>query len=747
MEQKGILMMIWGKPQYGYMAHQLAMSLKFHSPSVPIHLITDHNAVGRLQTLRFFDDVQYIETPHDPAQAKIDLYDRLPFEHTLWMDADGLCLAPIDTVFDNLIADGESRPFRCFVHAYYNQHDANDMPLMVWARRETIWNHYGLSNHTLPATQSSLMYIRKSELSEKIYRTMQMNYANRIPLDQLKNKWGGGQPDELYLNVTLAQLGYDPACGSVIYFADDTTLKPRNIKNQYPILSLFGTAANVKPIFERFYDAEVNALNRHFGGGISYKWKNIKASKHANIRTVMQNKRQAFKGGFIRSEKLPTTLPDKHGKTYLFTSYFESGNEARQNELKTCLLNNLNNPEIDHVYCYSESDYIMSHHKLTPKFDGRPTYQDLIRWAHDIAKPEDIVIISNSDIYFDQTIRWPHGVNMHNIMIALSRWDQYPNGHKKLFAYEHSQDTWIFKGKPTIQGATYNFGLPGCDNRIAYDANAQGYKVINCAKDIITYHLHNTNHRSYTQADRLEGNYMPVYITSIRDLGNNKLLIKQPGKVGDIICVLPIAKWYADKGYAVDWLAPGEYAPMFRHIDYCRRVDTAKDIDYGRVIDLSFGLDARSVNHAEWLRRRDRGQSFVEFKYELSGVPISELRKLQYRRNYEKEQALYDKLEKHSYILCHLHSAYGTPVSIADGRTDDCVHFQPVQDYTIFDWREVIEKATEIHCIDSSLCNFVDAVNPDCRKYYYITDRVPMAGDRTILQTEWTTINKLEYVV
>lgn len=716
MESKGYVFYIWKKPEYGMMAYQFAMSMKYHAPSVPIHLITDHAAVSRLRNLSFFDTIHYVETPTDPAQAKIDMYDLLPFDHNVFLDADGLCVSEMESTLDNFI-NGD-KPFSCFVHAYYNQNDPVDMPLMVWATRDTIWNHYNLSDHTLPACQSSMLYIRKGPVCDEIYSRMAANYANRIPLENLKNKWGGGQPDELYLDVTLAEMRYDPVCPNVIYFADNRTLTPHQIKHQYKILSLFGTAQNVTPVFERFYNGEIQQISRQLNAGITYEWKNLKSSKHANQRQV-QHKRAAFKGNFIRSEKI-TPAQVKQGRTLLFTSYFDSGNPARDRELNTCLVNNLNSPHIDHVYVYSESNNLPTHTKLTPQYNGRPTYQNLIDWANDIADPTDVVVIANSDIYFDETLNWAHNVNMGSTLIALSRWDVAPNGTKRLFAYEHSQDTWIFKGKIRIEGADYFMGLPGCDNKIAHDADHQGYRVVNTAKDIITYHLHNTNVRSYTQENRLDPPYLPVFITSIRELKSNKVLIQQPGKVGDILICLPIAKHYADRGYTVEWECPQEYHSLFNYTSYVTPVPV-KSGEYSKTIDISFGLNRQSSTNIAWAKHKRTGQSFVTLKYELAGVDVKERYNLNYTRNEMAEDNLLMDLginDTEPFILFHGSSDYGTPVNIPDTQYR-VIEFKPVKNYTIFDWRKVIEKASEIHCIDSSLANFVEVLPIDSRKVFY----------------------------
>lgn len=739
MESKGLVLYIWKKPQYGFMAYHLAMSVKHYSPSIPIHLITDDLAVSRLKDLSMFDTIEYVDTPTDPAQAKIDMYHMLPFDHNVFLDADGLCLTELDTTLDGFIES--DKPFQCYVHAYYNKHDKPDLPLMVWARRDVIWDHYGFDLETLPATQSSMLYIRKGEFCDELYRRMQLNYKNPIPLESLSNKWGGGQPDELYLNVTLAQMGYDPKCENIIYFADDRTLKPRQIKDHYKILSLFGTAQNVKPILERYYDGEVQRIAN---GRITYEWKNIKNAKHANVAQVV-NRRSAFKGKFVRSEKINDTVTKK-GRTLLFSSYFQSGDPSRDSELRTCLNRNLSGDTFDHVYLYSESE-VPSNHKLTVRYQGRPTYQNLIDWANDVSHDGDVVVIANSDIYFDNTLNWSHNVPMEMTCIALSRWDVAPNGSKKLFAYEHSQDSWIFKGKINIKGANYYMGIPGCDNRIAFDADQSGYRVVNTAKDIITYHLHNSNIRSYTQKDRLEGGYLPVWITSIRDLKSNKLLIQQPGKVGDIICCLPIAEYFSNRGYEVEWECPQAYHSLFDYVDYVKPVITSTG-GYSRVIDLSFGLNRQSPTNIVWQKRRKEGSldSFVTLKYELAGVPISRCRLLTYNRNEANEATLMDVLgidHDSSYNLVHSNSDYGTRIDVDTGTR--CIEFSPVGGFTIFDWRKVIEGATEIHCIDSSLANFVDCLDVDAKLFYYKTDRVPLKADQTILTKNWTIINMMEY--
>ena len=196
------------------------------------------------------------------------------------------------------------------------------------------------------------------------------------------------------------------------------------------------------------------------------------------------------------------------------------------------------------------------------------------------------------------------------------------SGMAKLFDYEWTQDTWIWKGKPkTLQNVEFTMGLPACDNRLAYEIAQVGLKPVNPSKDIKTYHLHLSNKRTYTERNRLAGPTMPLPCITADLMRNKTCLIIQPGKVGDIICVLPIAKWYADRGFEVYWQCPKQYHELFSYVDYVTPVETVNG-RYDKTIDLAFGINQRSQHHGVWMRKRRMIDSFVTLKYEIAGVPL-----------------------------------------------------------------------------------------------------------------------------
>jgi hypothetical protein len=212
----------------------------------------------------------------------------------------------------------------------------------------------------------------------------------------------------------------------------------------------------------------------------------------------------------------------------------------------------------------------------------------------------------------------------------------------------------------------------------------------------------------------------------------------QPGKVGDILIVLPIAKWYADRGHEVFWQMPQKYHELLSYVDY---VTPVIDIPKGsKTIDLSFGVNQNSAVHRHWMRVRKNLKSFVELKYQLAGVPVSEFRNLVYNRNLQKEIELWDMVyPREDYILVHSGSDYGR---IIDIEGENVVEFTPIEGYTIFDWRKVIENASEIHCIDSSLLNFVETI-PDLTAdlYYYPCPIRSKDANGTLITKNWKYVD------
>jgi hypothetical protein len=286
---QGIALMAFGDATYGKYAFNLALSLKRFSPALKIQLIHDDIALSQLDQfhLNFFDhftplkkEDMYVNDKLYPAQVKTRIYDYLVFNESIYLDVDAVALKDI-TPLMNLCSLKEGYYFTQ-VHRLHRLEDGRgEIRDMAWATADTIWNHYRLKEDAiLPATQSSFAYIKKCNESESLFKKLQENLSNPIPLEKLRYKWGGSQPDELYLNVTLAQLGLNPSLGiDPIYFSNYQIKNQSIVEQDYYLLGVFGgtgvTHSSVHHLYDRIMQ---NYCREHFN--LPHQFKNINLVKY-----------------------------------------------------------------------------------------------------------------------------------------------------------------------------------------------------------------------------------------------------------------------------------------------------------------------------------------------------------------------------------------------------------------------------------------------------------------------------------
>ena len=199
---------------------------------------------------------------------------------------------------------------------------------------------------------------------------------------------------------------------------------------------------------------------------------------------------------------------------HLYTTFYNDKNLERQEELVTCINNNIENHYIATFTVFNEADSIPI---KSPKLreiiiKKRPTYKDFIEFINAHTTEDDINIIANTDIYFDKNIEVLKHINLKDTCLALSRWDTADTIKPKLYNRNDSQDVWVFKGhiKPELK-ADFPLGVPRCDNRLLYELQEAGYSVLNPAFSIKSYHIHKGQRALvYSEGDNLH-NIKPPY--------------------------------------------------------------------------------------------------------------------------------------------------------------------------------------------------------------------------------------------
>jgi len=197
----------------------------------------------------------------------------------------------------------------------------------------------------------------------------------------------------------------------------------------------------------------------------------------------------------VTSEQNETNRP-----IHLIVQYFRAATPERQAEIDTCLRENLQNPLIAMVHLLTEEEFALTEFPNLDKvrqiaIGERLTYERAFKYAN--AWPEPVIwMLSNADIYFDDTLRFLSCVDFTDQIFALTRHNVMPDGSLEFMPPEYahgSQDAWIFAAPVPVERlfSSFYLGVPGCDHRIAYEFIIAGYLVLNPSLKIIVRHLDN----------------------------------------------------------------------------------------------------------------------------------------------------------------------------------------------------------------------------------------------------------------
>ena len=215
---------------------------------------------------------------------------------------------------------------------------------------------------------------------------------------------------------------------------------------------------------------------------------------------------------------IPKITDQNRKKIILIQQFFIHKDKKRQKELVETLIMNVHNKNIDEIHLLNERIYTYEElgsnsTKIKQVVDSgkRLTFSDVMKYSMDNLN-NSIVVLSNSDIFFDKSINKCRCMDLTESMICLSRYKlrgkNLENASVEIFN-GWSQDTWIWLSETLftdkeLKKCNFNLGKPGCDNRIAFLASEMGLSVYNIPNIIKSYHHHATEIRNYTRNDRVE---------------------------------------------------------------------------------------------------------------------------------------------------------------------------------------------------------------------------------------------------
>lgn len=216
----------------------------------------------------------------------------------------------------------------------------------------------------------------------------------------------------------------------------------------------------------------------------------------------------------------------------LFVSFWKSDSSIRNLEIIDTYIKNASIDIFHNIYIFIENeldneylnDSIYSAIRVSATktkihyivLNERVTYQLVFDFVSSISSVNDINVLANSDILFDQSLLKVKNVLDETVFYCITRheldgtlyWIRNTNINE---IYIGSQDVWIWKGICKINNANFYLGIQACDHKIAYLANQYGYSVKNPCLSIITTHNHKSNIRSGSSYD-VKAKLNPPYL-------------------------------------------------------------------------------------------------------------------------------------------------------------------------------------------------------------------------------------------
>ena len=370
--------------------------------------------------------------------------------------------------------------------------------------------------------------------------------------------------------------------------------------------------------------------------------------------------------------------------------------------------------------------------------------------------------------FFNSDIILPYGVNLKRLLPEKGkvaaihhRLDLYPNGTSRRYVgkdgFIMTKGLWetFLKEFPTVI-----LGAGGWDGGLFYWLwGKYGEKYVDLRFDEIQ---HTAHQKGWASADK-DTYYNRIQVKPFRfpvdwdTLGAHHANIKcsrnvvktlgivQPLRLGDIFIILPIAKWYFDRGYEIHWPIGSEYMWIQDYVNYVKFLDVGvvnSQVNYKNaheklhgmvdsILDLGMGIGLKV----------DTETPFDLWKYQKAKVPFSERQNLVINRNYSKEASLKKHLKLPvSYTIMHSH---GNGVKSYDFKVNG-VEVKPIPGYTLLDWIGVFEDAKDFYCVDSSIANVLEGLqigrNHRTLKF---NANIKNGFNRVSMSNDWVNVERL----
>ena len=205
-ETRGVCILAWSHPYYGNYAAQLAASIRWSCPDLPITLFYHGNAISHFTDVHKaqFTDIKLIPEEcffsngiHQPFVAKLYAYSFSPYDVTIQLDAD-MIMFPKGRTLNNIFDDLKKIDFTIQNRSNYDI--TSDLKPDMWADLKDIREAYKVEKGKFFYVSSEFIYYRKTKENNKLFKDAVHTFDN---IKIKYKRFAGGIPDELPLAISM----------------------------------------------------------------------------------------------------------------------------------------------------------------------------------------------------------------------------------------------------------------------------------------------------------------------------------------------------------------------------------------------------------------------------------------------------------------------------------------------------------------------------------------------------------------
>lgn len=286
--KRGILLIALGHRNYGEMAANLAASIKYRDHTMPIHLVHSVGSIDSLdqQKLSLFDSMAICPKEAHTwkgnhaawIKAKTWMYDLSPFDSTIFLDVDMVCLhkKPLAEIFDAMDQDKVGYTIQNRDYIDLGNKEINEK-YSLWVNVKEVKQAYGIKKGRYYSLHSEFVYFKKNQKNQEFFDLVKDIYDNP-KVDH--TSFAGAMPDELAFAIATAIKGHYPHKTEYLPIfwqvaADGQRPSKKNLSDDYYGFSVGGKVYNEYMV--KMYNEFTQAFcYQGFGITTAYKLKDKK---------------------------------------------------------------------------------------------------------------------------------------------------------------------------------------------------------------------------------------------------------------------------------------------------------------------------------------------------------------------------------------------------------------------------------------------------------------------------------------